>query len=452
MAAPGRALARHAPALPVALALGSAIAAGPTASALLTLALVCGLSAGLLARRLTDSYGSCITVRSVVRWTLLAFVVHLLLSLLIHAVLYDQSDAKTYHREAVRIVQHWHDASFPVPALPHGKEGFYYLLAGLFWLFGPENLAGLILNAGLAAALVPLVTDLTHRLLGDQAARYVPPFVLLLPGLLLWTSQLLKEAAVTFLIAVALNCGARLLTRLTLPVLLVLAVALSMLFTMRSYVGIVVAAGVVAGVAFGRPSMVRGVWTGVAAAGVLALLVVGTGVGYSGYQTATGADLEQANLVRKDLAQSARSGFGSDVDISTPAKALSHLPWALLGFVGGPFPWQLQGGRQLIALPDVIAWWFFLPSLWRGLRSGARRVGRGLLVLVLPAVLSTALLSLAVGNFGTLVRERSQVVVICIPLIALGLAERRRRVSADDDRVPTASTGSTPDRLVLVGS
>lgn len=431
-------------AVAVSLSAGAAISSSPGAAGLVVLAVACLLGLGLLVRSL-QAYEVPEARRRVLHWTMGAFAGHLVLSVLLNAVLYSSSDARVYHRDAVGILRHW-EGGFPAPALPHGKEGYYYLLAGLFWLFGTYNLAGLIVNAAFAAALVPVVTDLTRRMVGDEAARYVPPLVVLLPGLLLWTSQLLKEAAIVLLVAVCLNCGARLLRRLTVARLATLAAALAVLFTMRSYVGLVLAAGLLGGIVLGRPSVLGGIWAGASAVTLVAVLVTATGIGQQGYKAATSSNLEQANVVRKDLATSASSGFGSDVDISTPAGALSSLPMSTATFLVGPFPWQFSGGRQLVVLPDVLVWWALLPSMWRGLRSACRRIGRAVLLFVLPAVMTTALLSLVVGNLGTVVRERVQVAIILVPLLALGLADRTaRRSQVESERRPDVSDGLRPE-------
>jgi hypothetical protein len=441
MSALGRASRRQvAGAVLVAAATGAGVAVNSAVGGLIGLGVVCVIALWCLCSRLTDDSGDRAAATRVRRWTTGAFAGHLVLSLAINAVLFSSSDARVYHRDAVGLIRHW-NGGFPAPVLPHGKEGYYYLLAGLFWLFGVHNLAGLLVNAALAAALVPLVTDLTRRLVGDEAARYVPWLVVLLPGLLLWTSQLLKEAAIVFLVAVCVNAGVRLLDRVSFWRLAALAAGLALLFTMRSYVGLVVAMGLLGGIVLGRPSVLGGLGVGLSAAAVMVVLVTATGVGYSGYQAATSSNLKQANVVRKDLANSANSGFGSDIDISTPSAALSSLPAAASTFLLGPLPWHFGGGRQLVALPDVLTWWLLLPSLWRGLRVAMRRIGRGVLILVLPALMTTALLSLVVANFGTVVRERTQVEVMLIPLIALGLAERSRRAPA-----PAASPGAVVHR------
>ncbi|MGI9120306.1 MAG: hypothetical protein ACR2G7_09350 [Acidimicrobiales bacterium] len=358
-------------------------------------------------------------------WTMGAFVVHLALGLLLFKVgqtTFFPSDAGTYDGGARQILAHW-TRGLPFDALPSGKEGFFYLLAGLYRVLGPYAESGLVVNAALAAALVPVVTDTARRLFGPPAARYVAPLVVLLPGLLLWTSGLLREAGVCFLIAVAGNAAVRLTSRISPQAVVALTLALALLFTFRGNVALIVAGGLVAGVAFGRAELVSGLSTGLGAMAILLLVVAGLGLGYSGYKKSVNADLGQVETVRSDLSTSA-SGFAPEADVSTTGGALSYLPLGFTSFFLGPFPWQLQSARQLVALPDVLVWWYLLPSLVRGIRSGRIMGGRRILVLVVPALMAGLMLSLLIGNFGTVIRERVQVTVLLVPFIALGLAVR----------------------------
>ena len=361
-------------------------------------------------------------------WTMVAFVAHLVFGLIVtHAggLIGDflkAPDSYTYSQQAVRITQHW-QADFPLPHLPGGKEGYYYLLAAVYLVFGVHTVAGLVVNALLGAALVPIMYDVTRRLFGSPAAARVAPLVLLLPSMMLWPSQLIKEAPILFLIAVALNGAVRVTERFTFLPLLVVAVSMALLLTFRGHVALVLAGGVVAAIVVGRREVLGGVGTGLVMAS-LVLVLLSFGLGYSGFDAAVNADLDQANLVRRDLALSGRSGYDADVDISTSSQALSYLPRGLANFVLGPFPWQIRSIRQLPILPDMLVWWALLPSLWRGIRVGWKLVNRQVSLLLLPALTTACLLSLAVGNFGTLVRERLQVVIMLIPLIALGLSQR----------------------------
>lgn len=361
------------------------------------------------------------------RWTMAAFAAHLLFSFAISStsasVRFFGGDAVTYHQTAVAILNHWTGGGL-MPHLPSGKEGFYYLLAGLYWVFGPHQVAGLAVNAALSAALIPIVTDSTRRLFGDHGTRYVAPLLLLLPGLFVWTSQLLKEAPILFFIALAMNCAVRMTDRLTPGPVFGIATCTALLLTFRGHVGFFIAAGLFAGVILGRKQLLSGVATGAVVLGMVTLVVLAGGVGESGFEVATKASLEQANNTRQGLAQGAGSGYGENVDISTSGGAVSYLPKGILSFALGPFPWQGGGLRQVVAIPDVLVWYWLLPSLWAGFTESRRRIGRRTLLLVLPALTSLAVLALVISNYGTVVREREQIVVLIVPFIAVGLASR----------------------------
>lgn len=366
---------------------------------------------------------------TVLRWTIFAFVVHLAFGLVvthlggIFSDLLRAPDAFTYSRNAVRINQHW-TGDFPMPTLPAGKEGYYYMVAAIYRVFGVHVVAGLVVNAMLGAALIPVVGDTTRRLFGTGAARYVPPILVFLPSMVLWPSQLMKEAPILFMIAVAANGATRLTERFGVLPLLWVALCSALLLTFRGHVAFVLAGGIVAAVVLGRRHVLGGVGTGLVVVSLL-LLLLSFGLGYSGFEAARNSDLEYANLVRRDLALSGTSGYDAQVDISTSGRAVAYLPRGLVNFFLGPFPWQITDARHVAVLPDMLVWWVLMPSLWRGARAGWRRVKRQVLVLLVPAFTTACLLSLSIGNFGTLVRERLQVVVLLAPVIALGLSLRR---------------------------
>lgn len=372
------------------------------------------------------------------RWTMASFALHLLAGVALTAsaaaTTYFGSDAFSYHNGALAIVAHWQHG-IPLPLLPGGKEGYYYLLAGLYWVFGPEKFAGVALNAALAAALVPIVADTTRRLFGPRAARYAAPIMVLVPGLVLWTCQLLKEAPILFLLAVAANCGARLVDRFTGGPLVVLMATLPALLSFRGPIGLAALGGIVAGVALGKHNVAGGVITALVVVGMVSI-GLSVGLGSSGYDTTVQTDLQKANSTRQDLAVSANSGFDRSANISTTNGAIAYLPRGLAGLALGPYPWQLAGTRQLVAVPDLLAWYVLIPSLWRGSRGARRRAGRRPLVLALPALAIMVLVALVIGNYGTIVRERMQILVLLAPVIALGIAVARSETSRETEPVP----------------
>ena len=410
---------------------------------LLLLALVRGLHGS----------GDDLTRRRILRWTLASFVAHLAFGLVVQNSGYETryylaADSITYHNTAAALVEHWKSGT-PMPFLPGGKEGYYYLLAGLYWLFGAHATAGLAVNAILAAALVPITSDTTRRLFGSAAAPYAGLLVVLLPGMFLWTSALLKEAAMLFLLAVALNCAVRLGNRMSPGPLIILTVSLVFTLTIRAWVGLVVAAGILIALAVSSRHLLSGLGNTLSSLVVVGVVMIGSGVGYSGYQVAVKSDLKQAQAVRADLAYSAATAYDPEADVSTTGAAVAYLPRGIASFLFGPMPWNVQNVRQLPFVPDMLVWWFLLPSLWLGIRTARSRIGRRVFLMILPALATTVLMSLALGNFGTVVRERLQVQVLVAPLIAVGLAERARRRAEDD--APAASPAEQMAGAAVIG-
>ena len=367
------------------------------------------------------------------RWlrhiTRVMFVVHLLIALAINSsgrlVQTFGGDAVIYHLGAIEISNHWtHSTAISGDVVQTGKEGFFYGLGALYWLFGSYQTAGLAVIAAFAAAVVPLVYDTTRRLFGLEAARIAALMVMVLPGFLVWTSQLLREAPIVFFLALAANAVVRITERSSSGVYATLALSVAVMFTLRANVALVAAGGLLVGLSVGRKKFLEGAARGVAALALMAILVLAVGIGYEGYHLTSSSSLKNISDTRLALAQSANTGIAPDTDISTSGKAVSFLPIGVVNFGLGPFPWQVRNARQLAGVIEALTLWFLWPSLWRGWRA-AGRIGRQWIALVAPALFITVVLSLLLGNYGTVVRERLQVTVFLIPLAAYGWTLRK---------------------------
>lgn len=415
--------------LALGLLLGASIVGFPGLIALVAPATLAVLALNAVARALMRDADDEPLSNHVLRWTMFTFFAHLFFGVVVLNIStpfdFLKSDTGTYHNGAIALLDHWTSGG-PAPFFPAGKEGLYFTLAALYWVVGPHAVVGLVLNAALSAAIVPLLSDLTRRQFGSDAAFKVAPLVALLPGLFLWTSQLLKEAPVAFLVAMGAYCAVRVSERASVRTVLGLTLSVSLLFTFRGPIALVVGGGFLAALILAKGDVLGGLTTALLVAALVGGAFFSLGIGLSGYKSSINANLTRANVVRQDLATSARSGFRPDADISTPFRALSYLPAGLTSFALGPFPWQLRSASQFAAIPDVLVWWALLPSLWRGHRVGFGRAGRRAFLTLIPAVLATIMLSLVIGNYGTVVRERVQVVILLIPFIALGLAVRAR--------------------------
>jgi len=407
-----------------AVALGIVVVLAPVVYALVVPAV---LSIGVLALVLRWTATNHPLDRDVARWTYASYALHLALGLGIaasdKAVTFLAPDANNYHLDAIALSRHWSEGT-PKPALPIGKEGFYLALARLYELIGPHRVGGLVIITLCSALLVPLVSDTTRRLFGRGAARAVLPLIVLLPGFLVWTSQLLREAPIVLGLALAINLAIRISEKVNLANLVLLAVTVAVLFTLRANVAYVFAAGLVVGLAMGGRHLVFGILTAGAMAGVLAAIVLGGGLGEGGYERSATADLKQVNNIRSALATTANSGVASDADVSTTSGSLAYLPIGVPQLLLGPFPWQVRNLRQLFGLLEAMTIWWFVPAFVRGVGRAGRRIGRRVALLLAPAAGITAVVALLIGNNGTLVRERLQVLVLLLPFTALGLVRR----------------------------
>lgn len=348
---------------------------------------------------------------------------HLALGLMINAsrtvTNYIGPDAVGYHRDAVRLLAHWRGEQVR-PLLAGGKEGFYYGLAWLYGLFGPHKAAGLAIVAICAALVLPITADTTRRLFGPGRDRPLGPILLVLPAFVVWTSHLLREAPIVLCIAILVNCAVRLSVRASAGALIVMGATGGVLLTLRANVAFVLLLALVVGITLGRRHLIHGVSTAAVILGVVALLVLAGGLGLRGYRLASQANLQQVNDVRGDLATTANSGFQDKADVSTTKSAANYLVAGLPTFLLGPFPWQVSGSRQLPGMVEAMTLWLLIPSLIRGIRRSWHAVGRQTLILLAPALLLSLVLALLTGNFGIIVRERLQVLIVLLPIVALG--------------------------------
>jgi Ca2+/Na+ antiporter len=141
---------------------------------------------------------------------------------------------------------------------------------------------------------------------------------------------------------------------------------------------------------------------------------------------------------RSDLAQSANTGFGKDVDVSTASGALGAIPLGAANLLFAPFPWQLASLRQSITLPEMIIWWASVPLLVLGLWFTIKyRLRQSLPILIFTTMLTLAY-SIFQGNVGTAYRQRSQLLVFYFIFVSVGYVllkerheERQKLAGAD---------------------
>lgn len=295
---------------------------------------------------------------------------------------------------------------------------FYQNLNGLaFYAFGRD--AGLVLslvNAFVGTLAAWVFSRLAGMLYGAAAVR--PAFVLCAfwPSLVLWTSINLRDAWSFLLLGLTLVASERLRTEFSVRQLLVLGLCLAAYPFVRSYMLLLVSAGIAASYLVVRARQIP-VAVMVLGGLVLALSTLQGPYAVLG-ELSVESKLESLHKLRSGLAYGSSAFEQGAVDLTTPGGALAYLPRGLANFLLAPFPWRLQSWRQLMALPETLAWYAVLASAlrfgWRELRRDLRRSALVLFV----SVCVTVAYALVEGNEGTAYRHRAHVLLMVFVLAA----------------------------------
>ena len=301
--------------------------------------------------------------------------------------------------------------------------GMGYVVGGIYMLVGRNMLAVQFFNAVLGGATAPILFLCARHIFQNmRVAKVATLFVGFYPSLVLWSSQGLKDGPIVFLLALTMLATLKLGERFSTKYVAVMLFALYGLLSFRFYIFYMTAAAVCGSFAIGmRPQTTRNMLRQFAV-----VLALGLGLTYmgvlrtAGNQFDTFGDMEMVQRSRADLARSANTGFGEDVDVSTATGAISAVPLGLTYLLLAPFPWQLASLRQSITLPEMVVWWVSFPLLligiWFTLKYRLRQA--------LPILLFTTMLTLAYsifqGNVGTAYRQRSQILVFYFIFVAVG--------------------------------
>jgi hypothetical protein len=306
-----------------------------------------------------------------------------------------------------------------------------YFVAAVYGLIGRNMLAIQFINSVLGALTAPIIFLCAQQVFNNRrVARLAAMTVAFYPSLVLWSSQGLKDGPIVFFLALCILFTLKLGQKFSLKYIAVLAISLLCLLSLRFYVFymICVAIGgafIIGMQAFTATSFIRQ---------FAAIILLGMALTYVGITRSAATQFEQygnlqrVQVTRRDLARSAQSGFGRDVDVSTTSGALSTIPIGILYLLFAPFPWQVVSLRQSITLPEMIVWWASFPLLVLGLWFAIRYRLR----MISPILIFTVMLSVAYsvfqGNVGTAYRQRAQLLVFYFIFVSAGfvlLQEKR---------------------------
>jgi hypothetical protein len=307
------------------------------------------------------------------------------------------------------------------------QVGYFYLVGSLYYMFGHYLLIPVAVNCLFGALCILPAHGIACDLLDRRAGRYAAVLIAFYPSLILWSTLLIRDVVVILFLLLIFRIVIQLKHKFTLSRIVILCLLLAGLGTLRQYLFLV--AGLSVGASFvigGQGRLKRSLAIGTVVVVGLVFLVKIVGFGQVELSRASFEAISQQR--RWSAYEAAGASFHADIDISTPTNALTYLPTGMLWFLFSPFPWQVAGTRQLMALPDVLVWYALFPVTLIGLGHLVRRRFSDISVILMFVIALTLLYSLVEGNVGIIFRHRAQVLapLMCCSGVGLSLWRRRR--------------------------
>src|SRR5256714_12708879 len=254
--------------------------------------------------------------------------------------------------------------------------GMLYVVAVIYKLIGRNMLATQYVNSVLGAVTAPIAYLMAMEIFPNKkVGRAAALLAAFYPSLILWQCQGMKDGPIIFILTLCMLATLKLGNKFSSKYVTILAIGLFALMTLRFYVFYIMVFAIVCALIMGRQKLsaqafLRQFIIMFVVGGVLA----GLGVSYyAGRQIEQYGSFRQLQVMRQDASRSAASGFGEDIDVSTPEGALAAIPIGLMYLFLAPFPWQYSSVRSMITLPEMAVWWGSLPFLALGLWFTIRR-------------------------------------------------------------------------------
>lgn len=302
--------------------------------------------------------------------------------------------------------------------------GMYYIVAFLYFFIGHNTVAGNFFVASIATGAVPAVYLLAKEIYKNRRVALIASLLVgFMPGFINWSSFIMKDGIIIFLLALSILMVVRLQKQFSLLYLSLLFISVIGIISLRFYIFPMLAIGIIASFLIGVKeddttiSVLRR---------VVVLLILGTALTYAGVLGRVTRDLEKygtlqmLNNSRLDQVRSAASGFETGEDISTVEDAVTVLPLGFLYLMLAPLPWQVTSIRSALTQPEMVLWWFMIPFVIKGIAYSIRNRLRETIAILIFTLMLTVGYSIFQGNIGTAYRQRTQMQVFYFVFFAVG--------------------------------
>lgn len=349
-------------------------------------------------------------------------------------------DARLYDAVGRRLMEMWQGVQISDDFLTRkalysndSSWGMYRLVGSLYYIFGPSILAAQSFCGAVGALTAPMIYFCAHKIFENKKVAKISALsIAVFPSFVIWSSQLLKDGLIIFLLVCSMTAVLQLQKKFSYSAVVFLISSLFGIISLRFYIFYMVAVSVAGSFVVGLSSSVTSIFRN-----IIIIVMLGLALTYLGViKNASSSfeqfgDLERLQNSRLDLATSADSGFGEDIDVSTPEGAIAAIPIGLVYLFFAPFPWQVEKLNQVLVLPETFLWWALIPVMISGLWYTLKNKLRAAIPILMFSLMLTLSYSIFQGNVGMLYRQRTQIQVFLFVFIAVGwtlIQERRENM------------------------
>jgi hypothetical protein len=343
------------------------------------------------------------------------------------------ADSETYDAFGFALLQSWRGLVAPdiywlvrYTSTTTSGFGMYYFVAGIYYVIGQNPFAIQLINCALGAGVCIAAYRIAVMVYpSERVARWVAIATAFSPSLVLWTSQGLKDGPIMLSLCMCALYALKVRAKFEPKSFVLLLVWLLCLYTLRNYAAYVMLTAVTGGLLFTMSKKFTPVRM---IQGAALVILIGLAFSYFGAgEVATKTiDLQRIQQSRVWGAKAANTGFGGDVDITDPEAAIEYLPIGILYVLLAPFPWMINNLRQLITLPELVAWWCLMPMMVKGYWFALRKRLRESFVICTFVLGLTLAFAMYQSNAGTAYRHRSQLYPFFFVFICMGLELTRK--------------------------
>lgn len=347
---------------------------------------------------------------------------------------YFIGDGMAYGTNGLLMAKYWNAGYAPGWEWFRGKSisgtvsNYDYFNGHVFHFGGYNPLTIFFINSLCGALSVVLVYAIAKHLFGRRAALLSGWFAVFCPSLILWSSQNLKEPIVILSSLLTIWSIISIWNNFRFRYLFTMIASMVVLASIRFFVVPILIFSFFFAIiiSVNKANLKAHLFFRV----VIAALLIYFGGNFlrSAIQKMTSIDIFNMEGMCRILSayRGYRSkgslSFFSGTDLTTPLKVLFFVPMGFIYVLFSPFPWQIGSISQVMAVPEMIAWYILIPKMLKGVRIAMRRERRIFVFLCTFSIIYLGILALIEGNIGTMFRHRSIVWILYFIFIGGGIA------------------------------